>query len=112
LKEVLRNIRVDYKHDETVGELCRRLAIAVENASFFLVLDDIWQHEVWTNLLRAPLNTAARGIILVTTRNDTVARAIGVEEIHRVELMSEVGWELLLKSMNISEESEVENHEL
>jgi len=110
LKEVLRNIGVDYKHDETVGELSRRLAIAVENASFFLVLDDIWQHEVWTNLLRAPLNTAATGIILVTTRNDTVARAIGVEDIHRVELMSdEVGWKLLLKSMNISKETEVEN---
>uniref|UniRef100_A0A0A9D726 Uncharacterized protein n=1 Tax=Arundo donax TaxID=35708 RepID=A0A0A9D726_ARUDO len=110
LKEVLRNIGVDYKQDETVGELSRKLATAVENKSFFLVLDDVWQHGVWTNLLRTPFDTAATGIILVTTRNDTVARAIGVEDMHRVELMSDdVGWELLWKSMSINEEIEVLN---
>ncbi|CAN6363471.1 unnamed protein product [Urochloa humidicola] len=110
LKEVLRNVGVDYKHDETVGELSRKLARAVENVNFFLVLDDVWQHEVWTNLLRIPLDTAAAGIVLVTTRNDIVARAIGVEHTHRVELMSEeVGWELLSKSMNIDKDSELQN---
>ncbi|CAL4979742.1 unnamed protein product [Urochloa decumbens] len=110
LKEVLRNVGADYKHDETVGELSRKLAIAVENVNFFLVLDDVWQHEVWTNLLRIPLDTAAAGIVLVTTRNDIVARAVGVEHTHRVELMSEeVGWELLSKSVNIDEESELQN---
>ncbi|CAN6373049.1 unnamed protein product [Urochloa humidicola] len=110
LKEVLRNIGVDYKHDETVGELSRKLATTVENVNFFLVLHDVWQHEVWTNLLRIPLGLAATGIVLVTTRNDIVARATGVEHTHRVELMSEeVGWELLSKSMNIDEESELQN---
>ncbi|CAL4979692.1 unnamed protein product [Urochloa decumbens] len=110
LKEVLRNVGVDYKHDETIGELSRKLATAVENVNLFLVLDDVWQHEVWTNLLRIPLDTAATGIVLVTTRNDIVARAIGVEHMHRVELRSEeVGWELLSKSMNIDEESELQN---
>ncbi|TVU23567.1 hypothetical protein EJB05_25941, partial [Eragrostis curvula] len=49
-------------------------------------------------------------MILVTTRNDKVALAIGVEAMHRVELMSEeVGWELLWKSMNIDNETEVQN---
>ncbi|XP_062182780.1 putative disease resistance protein RGA4 [Phragmites australis] len=110
LKEVLRNIGVHYQQDETVGELSRKLSLATENKSFFLVLDDVWQHEVWTNVLRTPLTTAATGIILVTTRNDIVARAIGVEHVHGVELMSaDVGWELLWKSMNIKEETEVQN---
>jgi alkyl hydroperoxide reductase subunit AhpC len=60
------------------------------------VLDDMWKHEAWTNLLRTPLNAASTTITMVTTRNDTVARAIGVEDVHRVELMSDdVGWELL-----------------
>lgn len=46
----------------------------------------------------------------MTTRNDTVARAIGVDKMHRVELMSvDVGWELLWKSMNINKESDVQN---
>ena len=110
LKEVLRNFGVEYGQDETVGELSRNLAIAIEKRSFFLVLDDLWKHEVWTNLLRTPLDTAAIGTILMTTRNDIVARAIGVEDVHRVELMSaDVGWELLWKSMNINEETEVQN---
>uniref|UniRef100_K3ZLJ5 AAA+ ATPase domain-containing protein n=1 Tax=Setaria italica TaxID=4555 RepID=K3ZLJ5_SETIT len=95
LKEVLRNIEISR---------------ALEDKIFFLVLDDVWQYEVWTDVLRTPLNTAAIGIVLVTTRNDTVARAIGVDKMHRVELMSvDVGWELLWKSMNISKESDVQN---
>ena len=33
-----------------------------------------------------------------------------MEDVHRVELMSaDVGWELLWKSMNINEETEVQN---
>ena len=110
LKEVLRNIGVDYNQDETVGELIKKLAIAIKNKSFFLVLDDVWRQDVWTNLLRTPLNTASATIILVTTRNDTVTRAIGAEDVHRVELMSDdIGWELLWKSMNINEDTEVQN---
>ena len=85
---VLRNFGVEYGQDETIGELSRNLAIAIEKRSFFLVLDDVWKHEVWTNLLRTPLDTAAIGTILMTTRNDIVARAIGAEDVHRVELMS------------------------
>jgi DNA replication protein DnaC len=96
LKEVLRNIGEDYKKDETVRELTRKLSIAVENKSLFLVLDDVWKQEAWTDLLRTPLNMTSTTIILVTTRNDSIARAIGVEDVHQVELMSDdVGWELL-----------------
>ncbi|RCV38685.1 hypothetical protein SETIT_8G162500v2 [Setaria italica] len=85
-------------------------SLLVEGNNFFLVLDDLWESDVWTNILRTQLNSAAQVIILTTTRHDTVAKAIGVEHMHRVELMSEeVGWELLLKSMNISDEKEVHN---
>jgi len=110
MKEVLRNFKVKYQHDQTVGELSTKLATTIQNKSYFLVLDDIWQHGVWTNLLRTPFDPAAKGIVLITTRNDTVARAIGVEYIHRVDLMSpEVGWELQWKTMNITKYTEVQN---
>ncbi|KAL6908141.1 hypothetical protein ACP4OV_002311 [Aristida adscensionis] len=110
LKETLRNIGVHQEQGESVGELLRKLAVAIEGKSFFLVLDDVWQSQVWTNLLRTPLDAAARATIVVTTRHDTVAKAIGVDHMHRVELMSnEVGWELLWKSLNISDEREVHN---
>ena len=110
LKEILRNIGVNQEQGESVAELKAKLAEAIEGHSFFLVLDDLWEPNVWTNLLRVPLDSAAQVTIVATTRHDTVAKAIGVEHMHRVELMSvQVGWELLWKSMNISDEKEVHN---
>ncbi|XP_014758158.2 putative disease resistance protein RGA3 isoform X2 [Brachypodium distachyon] len=110
LKEILRNFGVHHEQNETVGELSSKLATAIADKSFFIVLDDVWVPEVWTNLLRIPLHAAATGVILVTTRHDTVAHVIGVEDLHRVDLMpADVGWELLWKSMNISEVKDVQH---
>ncbi|KAG8090421.1 hypothetical protein GUJ93_ZPchr0011g27807 [Zizania palustris] len=110
LKEVLRNFGVHQEQGETFAELSSKLGATVEKESFFLVLDDVWHPEVWTNLLRTPLHAAAMGIVIVTTRHDSVAMAIGVEHMHRVELMSsQVGWELLWRTMEINEEREVKN---
>ncbi|KAG8090427.1 hypothetical protein GUJ93_ZPchr0011g27578 [Zizania palustris] len=110
LKEVLRNFGVHQEQGETFAELSSKLGATVEKESFFLVLDDVWHPEVWTNLLRTPLHAAATGIVIVTTRHDNVAMAIRVEHMHRVELMStQVGWELLWRSMEINEEREVKN---
>ena len=101
---------MNQEQGESVAELKAKLAEAIEGHSFFLVLDDLWEPNVWTNLLRVPLDSAAQVTIVATTRHDTVAKAIGVEHMHRVELMSvQVGWELLWKSMNISNEKEVHN---
>uniref|UniRef100_A0ACD5YZW9 Uncharacterized protein n=1 Tax=Avena sativa TaxID=4498 RepID=A0ACD5YZW9_AVESA len=110
LKEVLRNIGLQQGQGETIAELQCKLAQTIKGKSFFLVLDDLWKFNVCTDLLRTPLHTAASGIILLTTRDDTVAMKIGVEHTHRVDLMPlEVGWELLWKSMNVSEESELQS---
>ena len=74
------------------------------------MLDDVWQSNTWENLLRTPLNAAATGIILLTSRLDTVAVEIGVDHTHRVDLMSvDVGWELLWKSMGVNKEEDVQN---
>uniref|UniRef100_I1R213 Uncharacterized protein n=1 Tax=Oryza glaberrima TaxID=4538 RepID=I1R213_ORYGL len=110
LGQLLRTIDVQYKQEESVGELQSKIESAIKDKSYFLVLDDVWQSDVWTNLLRTPLYAATSGIILITTRKDTVAREIGVEEPHRVDLMSPaVGWELLWKSINIEDDKEVQN---
>ncbi|KAM3197655.1 hypothetical protein ACQJBY_072988 [Aegilops geniculata] len=110
LKEVLRNVGVYHEQGETIAELQRKLAETVEGKSFFLVLDDVWHPNVWTDLLRTPFHTTNSGVILVTTRDDQIAMRIGIQHTHQVDLMSvEVGWELLWKSMNIAEETEVHN---
>ncbi|XP_048567434.1 putative disease resistance protein RGA4 [Triticum urartu] len=110
LKEVLRNIGVYHEQGETIGELQRKLAETIKGKSFFLVLDDVWQSNIWTDLLRTPLHATTAGAILVTTRDVQIAMTIGVQHIHRVDLMSvDVGWELLWKTMDIDEEKEVQN---
>jgi Leucine-rich repeat (LRR) protein len=73
-------------------------------------LDDAWQSDIWENLLSTPLHAAATGIILLTSRLNTVAAEIGVDHTHRVDLMLvDVGWELLWKSMGINHEKEMQN---
>ncbi|XP_037417407.1 putative disease resistance protein RGA4 [Triticum dicoccoides] len=110
LKEVLRNIGVHHEQGESIAELQRKLAETIEGKSFFLVLDDVWHSNIWTDLLRPALHETTAGVILVTTRDHQIAMRIGVQHTHRVDLMSvEVGWELLWKSMNIDEEKEVQN---
>nr|UBY07525.1 NBS-LRR disease resistance protein [Dasypyrum villosum] len=93
LKEVLRNIGVHHEQGETITELQRKLAETIEGKSFFLVLDDVWHSNVWTDLLRPALHETTARVILVTTRDDQITRRIG----------------LLWKSMNINEEKEVQN---
>ncbi|BAH95440.1 putative disease resistance protein RGA3 [Oryza sativa Japonica Group] len=110
LRQVLRNMGIRYEQDESVPELQRKIKSHIANKSFFLVLDDVWNSEAWTDLLSTPLHAAATGVILITTRDDTIARVIGVEHTHRVDLMSaDVGWELLWRSMNINQEKQVQN---
>uniref|UniRef100_K3ZP44 NB-ARC domain-containing protein n=1 Tax=Setaria italica TaxID=4555 RepID=K3ZP44_SETIT len=110
LKEILRKIEVQYMQDESIDELQSKLKLAINEKSFFLVLDDVRDSHTWANLLKNPLHTAATGIILLTSRLDTVAVEIEVDYTHRVDLMSvDVGCELLWKSMDINEENVVEN---
>lgn len=110
LKEVLRNIGVHNEQGESITELQRKLAETIKGISFFLDLDDVWHSNVWTDLLRPAFHGTTAGAILATTRDYQIAKRIGVEYTHRVDIMSiEVGWELLWKSMNIKEEKEVWN---
>ncbi|VAH56651.1 unnamed protein product [Triticum turgidum subsp. durum] len=110
LKEVLRNIGVHHEQGETIAELQRKVAETINGKSFLLVLDDVWHPNVWMDLLRPALHETTAGVLLLTTRDDQIAKRIGVEHTHQVDLMSvEVGWELLWKNMNIDKEKEVQN---
>jgi hypothetical protein len=49
-------------------------------------MDDVWSEKVWNDLLRVPLSYGAPGSrVLVTTRNDGVARGLNAQHIHRVD---------------------------
>ncbi|KAL5203822.1 hypothetical protein ABZP36_008693 [Zizania latifolia] len=109
LKEVLHQyMKVPLEQDESVAMLQSKLQSAIEDKSFFLVLDDVWKSDTWTHLLRVPLHTASTGIVVVTTQQDTISSEIGADHTHQVDLMEvNEGWELLWKSMSIDEERKV-----
>ncbi|XBI05600.1 hypothetical protein VPH35_133751 [Triticum aestivum] len=73
----------------------------------FLVMDDVWNHRAWDDVLKTPLvNAAASGSqVLVTTRDEGVAR--GVKAIwlyHRVDTLApEDAWSLFKKQVCSSE---------
>ncbi|URE37703.1 hypothetical protein MUK42_07855 [Musa troglodytarum] len=85
---------------ESRAELEPKLA-SLLSRNLFLVLDDVWSPKVWEDLLNNPLMLGATSNcrIVVTTRNENVARNMG-DNIHHVEKMDEeCGWELLWKTV-------------
>ncbi|KAI4979045.1 hypothetical protein ZWY2020_015798 [Hordeum vulgare] len=80
------------------------LATALKGKRLFLVLDDVWNHEAWGDVLKTPLaNVVARGSrVLVTTRDEKVARAMkAVLPYHHVDkLEEEDAWSLLKKQVD------------
>ncbi|KAF7082593.1 hypothetical protein CFC21_086455 [Triticum aestivum] len=83
------------------------LATTLKGKKLFLVLDDVWNHRAWDDVLKTSLaNVVARGSrVLVTTRDETVARRMkAVLPYHHVDkLEEEDGW-LLLKKQILSSE--------
>jgi hypothetical protein len=99
LRSVLASFGTD--HESFAGNkdlLERALKDTVQQKmKFLLVMDDVWSEKVWNDLLRVPLSYGARGsCVLVTTRNDGVARGLNAQHIHRVDkLQPKDAWVLL-----------------
>ncbi|XBI06291.1 hypothetical protein VPH35_134326 [Triticum aestivum] len=72
---------------EDKSMLVPALLNAVRNQKFLLVLDDMWSDRAWTSLLNRPFSYGAPGSrIIITTRNDTVARGTRTREpYHRID---------------------------
>ncbi|VAI94346.1 unnamed protein product [Triticum turgidum subsp. durum] len=73
----------------------------------FLVMDDVWKHRAWDDVLKIPLdNAAASGSrVLITTRDEGVARGVkAIWPYHHVNTLApEDAWSLLKKQVCSSE---------
>ncbi|KAJ6795388.1 putative disease resistance protein RGA4 [Iris pallida] len=83
---------------------------AVEGKKFFLVLDDVWDAQVWENLLSKPVQSGLPGSrVLVTTRNEAIAMRMGAVHCHRVEKMSDFqSWNFLRKLVFLDDDDEAQ----
>ncbi|URD91592.1 NB-ARC domain [Musa troglodytarum] len=81
---------------------------------FLLVLDDVWDAQIWDDLLRNPLQGGAAGSwVLVTTRNAGIARQMKAAHVHQMKLLPpEDGWSLLCKKATLNAEEERDAQDL
>lgn len=91
----------------TKATLERTLTEALKGHKTLLIMDDVWNHGAWENVLRTPLSNAvlAEGSrVLVTTRLNNVAIGMVAEEpYHHVDkLETEDAWLLLKKQVGAS----------
>ncbi|CAL9759584.1 unnamed protein product [Musa acuminata subsp. burmannicoides] len=100
LKEMIRSVGGSVEGAESRAELEPKL-VSLLSRNLLLVLDDVWSVDVWEDLLKNPLmhEAASNCRVVVTTRDENVARNLG-DNVHHVEKMDEeCGWELLWKTV-------------
>ncbi|KAH7660051.1 P-loop containing nucleoside triphosphate hydrolase protein [Dioscorea alata] len=111
LKELIRNVGGICGEATTIAELHKILCFVLHGKSLFLVLDDVWDADVWINLIKDPVErTTTKCRIVVTTRDRNTAIKMEAIHIHNVnKLPLNFGWELLCKKVfTNNDESEIQ----
>ncbi|XP_064957240.1 disease resistance protein RGA2-like [Musa acuminata AAA Group] len=102
-----------YNREQSRSLLEPLVAGLLRGNKFLLVLDDVWDAQIWDDLLRNPLQGGAAGSrVLVTTRNEGIARQMKAAHFHEMKLLPpEDGWSLLRKkaTMNAEEERDAQD---
>lgn len=91
-----------HRSEKALAVLWPILSDVLAGKKIFLVMDDVWSHEAWGDVLETPLNDVARGSrVLVTTRDTRVARGVkAVLPYHHIDkLDDEDAWSLLRKQV-------------
>ncbi|XP_057976150.1 putative disease resistance protein At3g14460 [Malania oleifera] len=96
-RTILRSIDPNVSVGEALNNLQEKLVDKLTGKRFLLVLDDVWSKEkkCWDDFW-APFRTGAKGSkILITTRNEDVARIMQTVHTHKLEsLLEKDSWEL------------------
>ncbi|CAD5183447.1 unnamed protein product [Musa acuminata subsp. malaccensis] len=102
-----------YNREQSRSQLEPTVDGLLRGNKFLLVLDDVWDAQIWDDLLRNPLHGGAAGSrVLVTTRNVGIATQMKAALVHRMkQLPPEDGWSLLCKkaTMNAEEERDAQD---
>ncbi|KAJ0974369.1 hypothetical protein J5N97_016334 [Dioscorea zingiberensis] len=101
LQKIIRDCHGDYGRSTTTTELQEKLTDTIYGKHFFLVLDDVWDSNKWLVLLKNSVESGAAKVrVLVTTRDENLARLMESIDIHHVnKLTIDSGWELLCKQV-------------
>nr|XP_019705695.1 putative disease resistance protein RGA3 [Elaeis guineensis] len=112
LKDIYDGTKDDLAGDQSKSSLEPKVESSLGGKKLFLVLDDVWTAKVWCDLLCNTLKSCAAGSrILVTTRNEQIAKQMMAVNTHHVNKLSlEDSWLLLCKKMVLTgEEGEIQH---
>ncbi|CAL4982980.1 unnamed protein product [Urochloa decumbens] len=102
----------DHHGEKALAVLLPILTHALTGKKLLLVMDDVWSHKAWEDVLEAPMATAAAegSRVIVTTRHDTVARGMkAMLPYHHIDKLEDNdAWSLLKKQVVSSEIDETE----
>nr|XP_048320245.1 putative disease resistance RPP13-like protein 1 [Ziziphus jujuba var. spinosa] len=114
-KAILNSIDSESKSFDEFSQIQNHLSKDLAGKKFLIVMDDVWnkKYELWLTL-QAPLGAGAPGSkILVTTRNEDVAKLMAAVECYNLECISDDDcWKVFvqhLSNRNISEPSKLES---
>ncbi|KAG1347786.1 putative Disease resistance protein RGA2 [Cocos nucifera] len=112
LKDMLGCEKNDRAGDQSKSSLEPKVEASLRGKKLFVVLDDVWTAKVWCDLLCNTLKSCAAGSrILVTTRNEQIAKQMRAVYTHHVNKLSlEDGWLLFCKKVVLTgEEGEIQH---
>nr|XP_048320382.1 putative disease resistance RPP13-like protein 1 isoform X3 [Ziziphus jujuba var. spinosa] len=114
-KAILNSIDSESKSFDEFSQIQNHLSKDLAGKKFLIVMDDVWnkKYELWLTL-QAPFGAGAPGSkILVTTRNEDVAKLMAAVECYNLECISDDDcWKVFvqhLSNRNISEPSKLES---
>ncbi|XP_027336059.1 putative disease resistance protein RGA1 [Abrus precatorius] len=98
LKKILESITDGQRQDQSLENLQKELRKSLSGKKYLLVLDDIWNdsHDKWAKLRKYLMCGAQDSKILVTTRSESVAKAMTASPSYPLKgLTDEASWTLL-----------------
>ncbi|URD73881.1 NB-ARC domain [Musa troglodytarum] len=113
LRNIVRGAGGSHDGEQSKSRLEPLVESLLRGKKFLLVLDDVWDAQIWDDLLRNPLQRGAAGSrVMVTTRNAGIAWQMKAAHVHEMKLLPpEDGWSLLCKktTMNVEEERDAQD---
>ncbi|KAK1295949.1 putative disease resistance RPP13-like protein 3 [Acorus calamus] len=97
VKHVVKSAGGDHQQTKTMEELYAMMRNVLLGKHVLLVLDDLWSDRVWNEVLRVPFqNFTADTRVLITTRDEGIARQMKAVYKHEVKVLpDEDAWSLL-----------------
>ncbi|URE38774.1 disease resistance protein [Musa troglodytarum] len=107
LQERIEEVTDDFDSME-YRNLVEALRSHLDRQRYLIVLDDVWQVSIWTDISYALIANSCRSRIVITTRMQEVASVAGGSRVMRVDpLPEEMAWALFCKKAFPREEGSV-----